>query len=85
MPNTQGENENTILTIEKQNNLDSLAETLKGLTINDAGCYESGSENANDAKCDPASNPKVATQTSDGKEIKVTYTRKWYLQQQKIE
>ena len=37
---TQGENKNTILTSEEQNILDTLAETLKGLTINDAECYE---------------------------------------------
>ena len=41
MPNTKGENENAILTNEKQNKSDTLAETLKGLTINDAGSYES--------------------------------------------
>ena len=39
MPNTQGGNENMILTGEKQNKSDALAETLKGLTINDAGYY----------------------------------------------
>ena len=36
-PNTHGENENEILTSERLNILDALAETLKGLTINDAG------------------------------------------------
>ena len=38
-PNTQRENEKTILTSEKQNNLYALAETLKVLTINDSGYY----------------------------------------------
>ena len=40
-PNTQGDNENLILTRERLNNLDFLAETLKVLTINDAGYYDS--------------------------------------------
>ena len=58
-PNTQGENENAILTSERLNNLDALVETLKGLTINDSGYYESDSANENDTKVDPAINPKV--------------------------
>ena len=62
-PNIQGETENAILTSERINNLDALAETLKGLTINNAENYES---DKNDAKGDPASDPKVATHTSDG-------------------
>ena len=49
-PNTQGENENTILISEGLNNLDALAEILKRLTINDTGYYESKSANENDAK-----------------------------------
>ena len=44
---------------------------LKLLTINDAGYYNSYE---NDAKSDPTSNPKVATNTSDRKKIKVTDT-----------
>ena len=56
-----------ILTSQKQNNLDALEETLKGLKTNDAGYYESDSENANDAKGDPASDPNVTTHSSDGK------------------
>ena len=40
-PNTKVENENTILTSEKQNNSYALAETLKGLTINNAVYYKS--------------------------------------------
>ena len=39
-PNTQGENYNAILTSERLNNSDALAETLKVLTINEAGFYE---------------------------------------------
>ena len=35
--NTQGEDENAILTSERLNNVDSLAETSKGLIINNAG------------------------------------------------
>ena len=54
---------------ERINNSDALTETFKGLTINKAGYYETGK---NDAKGDPASDPKVATHTSDGKKIKVT-------------
>ena len=37
--NTQGENENAILTSERLNNSGTLAETLKVLTINNAGYY----------------------------------------------
>ena len=80
-PNKQGENENTILTREKRNNLNALEETIKRLTINDAGYYEADSENANDAKGDPASDPKVATHTSDRNKIIVTNTSNRYLQQ----
>ena len=40
-PNTQGENENAILTSERLNNSDALKVTLKGLKINEAGYYES--------------------------------------------
>ena len=57
--------------------MDTLAETLKVLTINDAGYYNSGK---NYAEGDPASNPKVATHTSDGNKIKVTDTSNGYLQ-----
>ena len=80
-PNTQGENENAILTIERLNNSDVLAESLKGLTINDAGYYESESANENNAKGDPASDPKVYTHTSDRNKIKVTGTSNGNLQQ----
>ena len=38
-PNTQGENENAILTSGRLNNSDTLAKTLKVLTINYAGYY----------------------------------------------
>ena len=79
--NTQGKNKNVIMTSERLNNSDALAETLKGLTINDAGFYESDSANKNDAKGDPASNPKVATHTSKGKKRKVTDTSNGDLQQ----
>ena len=75
-PNTQGDNENKILTSEKQNNSDVLAETLKWLTINDTEYYESDSANEDEAKRDPASNPKVATHTSNGKKRKATDTSK---------
>ena len=74
-PNTQGQNENIILTSEKRNNLDALAETLKVLTINNSGYYESESANTNDAKGDPTSDQKVATHPSDRKKRKVTDTR----------
>ena len=60
--NTQGENSNAILMSEVINNLDALAETLKGLTSNDAAYYNS---DKNDAEGDTASDPKVATHTSD--------------------
>ena len=59
--NTQRENENTILTSEKLETLDTLSETLKMLTINNAGYYESNSLNVNGAKGDPESDPKIAT------------------------
>ena len=76
--NTKGQNANTILTSQRINNLDTLAETLKVLTINDAGYYNSGK---NYAEGDPASNPKVATHTSDGNKIKVTDTSNVNLKQ----
>ena len=62
-PNTQGDNGNTILTSEKQDKSDGLAETLKGFTINDAGYYGSESANVNDAKGNPASKRKEKLQT----------------------
>ena len=73
-PNTQGENANTILKSEKRNELDALAETLRGLKINNNGNYESDSVNGNDAKGDPASDLRVATHTSDDKKKKVMDT-----------
>ena len=54
---------------------------IKGVTINDTRYYDSESANANDSKVDPARNPKIATQTSDGKKGKVTDTRNGDLQQ----
>ena len=62
--NTKIENANAILTSERLNNSDELAETLKDLTINDTGYYNS---DENDAEGNPKSNPKLATHTSDGK------------------
>ena len=47
-----------ILTGESQNNSDGLAETVKGLTINEAGYYIS---DKNYAEGNPKSDPKVAT------------------------
>ena len=49
-PNTQRENENVILTSERLDNSDALAETLNNLAINNTGYYESYSANANDKK-----------------------------------
>ena len=62
--NTQGENINAILTSERQNSSDALAETMKVLTIKNAGYYNS---DENDAEGDPKIDPKVSTHTSDGK------------------
>ena len=70
-PNTQGKNGNSIFTSERLNNLDALAETLKLLTINDAGYYES---EENYVKFNPAISPNVDTHTTDGKKRKVTNT-----------
>ena len=81
MSNTLRENANAILTSEKLDKSYELAETLKDLTINDAEYYVSDSANTNDAKCNPASNLKTVTQTSDRKKIKVTYTSNGILQQ----
>ena len=69
-PNTQGENENAILTSERLDKSDSLAEMLNNLTVNDVGYYESDSENANH----PGSDPEVAIHTSEGKKRKVKDT-----------
>ena len=67
---TQGENAKAVLTSERLNNLDTLAETLKGLTINDSGYYNS---DENDAEGDTKRYPKLSTHTSDGNK-KVTDT-----------
>ena len=77
-PNTQGENENALLTSEITNNSDALAETLKVLTINNAGYYN---PDKNDAEGNIASNQKVATHTSYGKKRKVTDNTNINLQQ----
>ena len=69
--NTQGENTNAILTSERINNSDALEETLKVLTINNTGYYNS---DENDAEGDPESDPKVATPTSHGNKRKFTDT-----------
>ena len=50
--NTQGENANAILTIERINNSDALVEMLKRLKINNAGYYNS---DKNDTERDPES------------------------------
>ena len=76
--NTQEENANTILTSERINNSDVLAETLKVLTVNNVGYYNS---DENYAGGDPERDPKVAIHTSDGNKIKVTDTSNGNLQQ----
>ena len=81
-PNTQGENENIILTSEKRNNLDALAETLKELQSMTLYIINQTQKNLNDAKDDPARNPRVATCTSDGTKRKVTDTSNRDLQQE---
>ena len=73
MSNTQIDNANAIFTSEKLDKPDELADMLKDLTINDAEYYVSNSVTANDAKWDPASDPKTVTHTRDGKE-RVTNT-----------
>ena len=60
------------------NNLDALEETLKILTINNAGNYES---EKTDAKGDPTCYPNLGTHTSDGKKRRVTDTSNRNLQQ----
>ena len=72
--NTQINNANVILTNENLDKSDGLAETLKELTINDAGYYVSDSANTNDAKGNPERNPKTVTHTGGGKKINITYT-----------
>ena len=57
-----------ILTSDRLNSLEALAETLKLLTINDDGYYES---DGNDTKGNPASDLKVATQNSSRKKRKL--------------
>ena len=76
--NTQGENANAILTSEILNNSGALVETLKILTVKDAGYYDS---DQNDKDGDPVSNPKVGNHTSDINKIKVTVTSSRHLQQ----
>ena len=63
--NTQGVNENMILTSGRLYKSDALTETLNNLTINDDGYYESDTANANYDKDNIVSNPKVATHTSE--------------------
>ena len=70
-----------ILKSDKLDKSDALEEMLKGLTINDAEYYESDSANPNDAKVNPASDPKIATHTSDGNKIKFMDTSHSDLQQ----
>ena len=53
--------------------MDELSDTLNDLIINDAEYYVSNSATANDAKGNPAINPKTVTRTSDVRG-KVTYT-----------
>ena len=55
-----------IYTIEKLDKSDKLTETLKGLTINDYEYYVSNLATTNNAKGDPASDPKIVIHTSDG-------------------
>ena len=52
--NKQIENANAILTSERLDKLDELAETLKALTINNAGYYVSDSASTNEANSDYA-------------------------------
>ena len=59
----------------------ALEEPLKRSTANDAGYYESDSANANDAKCESASDLKVDTNTSDRTERTGTDTSNGDLQQ----
>ena len=68
-----------IYTIEKLDKSDKLAETLKGLTINDSEYYVSNSATTNHAKGDPASDPKIVIHTSDGI-VNVTNTSNRILQ-----
>ena len=75
MFNTQRGNENAILTSEKLDKLDALAENLKDLKIKDSEYYVSDSVNSNDTKDDPARNLKTVTHTTDKKNRKVTETR----------
>ena len=70
-----------ILTSDKLDKLDALAETLKELTITNAGYYVSDSVNANGKRGDPARYMKTATHTSDRKKRKVMDTSNGYLQQ----
>ena len=81
MPNTQVDNEKMILTSEKLDKSDVLAENLKGLKINDAEYYESNSANMNDAKGDPTSDPKVDNPNSVRKKRKFINTSNRDLQQ----
>ena len=79
--NTQKDNANAILKNEKLlDKLDALAEASNFFTINDAGYYESDSENAKNSKGDPVSNLKTVINTSDGKKGKAMDTSNIYLQ-----
>ena len=79
--NTQRENKNAILTIDKLDKLDELEELLKDLTINYTGYYVSDSANTNDKKVNPERDPKTVTHTNDKNKIKVADTSNGILQQ----
>ena len=79
-PNTQGNNENVILTIERPNISDALAEIIIGSTINNAEYNELYSAKKKDAKGHPAIDPKVATHTSNRKKREVREISNGYLQ-----
>ena len=78
--NTQGNNENVILTIERPNISDALVEIIIGSTINNAEYNELYSAKKNDAKGHPEIDPKVATHTSNRKKREVREISNGYLQ-----
>ena len=72
--NTQRDNANAILTSEKLDKSDKVAETLNYFTINHIEYYVSDSADKNDVKVDPAIDSNAVTHISDGKKRKVMDT-----------
>ena len=64
--NTQRENTNAVITIEKLNKLDKLVDAVKKLTINNAKYYKSNTATANDTQGNLTRNLETVTHNRNG-------------------